>query len=421
MTEKTLTTEMKEKELPDGWKWVRLGEVCEVKNGFAFKSANYKDIGIPIVRISDIQREEVKVQAAVKIAESNDFDDFLVKQGDILIAMSGATTGKFGIYSESNPAYQNQRVGRFQIIDRKLLLDKFLFYCLPQIKRNIEKDAYGGAQPNISSLKIERLPIPLPPLATQQAIVTKLEALLAELDAGIAHLKKAQEQLKLYRQSVLKWAFEGRLTNDHVEDGVLPDGWKWVRLGEVCSVRNGVSTKPTPVGDYKILRISAVRPNHLYLLDHRFLAVEPEASCKLQVHDLLFTRYNGSIEFVGVCARVQEMAESIYYPDKLIRCRLNEPNATLSKYIQYVSNYGKSRNFVLSRLKTTAGQTGISGGELKEMPILMPNISSIELIVKYIEDKFSGIGLLESELDVKLNEIGILRQSVFKAAFEGKL
>ena len=76
--------------------------------------------------------------------------------------------------------------------------------------------------------------IPVPPLPEQHRIVAKIEELFSSLDKGIESLKTAQQQLKVYRQAVLKWAFEGKLTNENVKEGELPKGWKQVKLGEVA-------------------------------------------------------------------------------------------------------------------------------------------------------------------------------------------
>jgi restriction endonuclease S subunit len=124
--------------------------------------------------------------------------------------MSGATTGKFGIYRCTEKAYQNQRVGKFKILNLEILNNDFLYYQINSLKRQIEKDAYGGAQPNISSTKIEQMQVVLPPLHEQQAIVAKIEELLSELENGKQQLLTAQQQLKVYKQSLLKAAFEGK-------------------------------------------------------------------------------------------------------------------------------------------------------------------------------------------------------------------
>ena len=122
----------------------------------------------------------------------------------------------------------------FKILDEKILNNQFLFYQINSLKRQIEKDAYGGAQPNISSSKIEQMQITLPPLQEQQEIVAKIEELFSELEKGKEELLTAQAKLKTYRQSLLKSAFEGRLTNENLKDDELPKGWEVRKLGEVA-------------------------------------------------------------------------------------------------------------------------------------------------------------------------------------------
>ncbi|MBK8624812.1 MAG: restriction endonuclease subunit S [Saprospiraceae bacterium] len=229
--------------LPKHWQLKKLGDVCKLKNGYAFKSDNYESQGVPIIRISDINGGIVSSQKAVRVKANEDYDNYLVEDNDILVAMSGATTGKFGIYKSKEKAYQNQRVGKFKILDDSVLNNEFLFHQINSLKRQIEKDAYGGAQPNISSIKIEQMQIVLPPLSEQQALVAKIEELLSELDNGKQQLLTAQKQLKVYRQSLLKWAFEGKLTNKNVKEGELPKGWKIVTIGDVFEVHIGSTPK----------------------------------------------------------------------------------------------------------------------------------------------------------------------------------
>ncbi|MDZ7763788.1 MAG: restriction endonuclease subunit S [Melioribacteraceae bacterium] len=95
--------------------------------------------------------------------------------------------------------------------------------------------------------------IPLPPLTEQHRIVEKIEELFSELDNGIENLKKSKEQIKTYRQAVLKFAFEGKLTQvqrtkdkGKSENGELPEGWEWVKLGDAAKVKGG---KRLPKGE----------------------------------------------------------------------------------------------------------------------------------------------------------------------------
>src|SRR5207244_1495103 len=110
---------------------------------------------------------------------------------------------------------------------------------------------------------------------------------------------------------------------------------------------------------------------------------------EVRENDLLFTRYNGSIDFVGVCGRVPKLQEKIFYPDKLIRCRPIIKEDFHAAYLQYASNCGEARRFVLQKIKTTAGQTGIAGGEVKQIPIPLASLEEQEQIVSEIESRLS--------------------------------
>ena len=198
----------------EDWAECNLGDLLTIKNGFAFKARDYIEKGVSVFRIGDINDWVVSDSKAKRIKESIEYDDYIVKNGDILIAMSGATTGKFGVYKSDNKAYQNQRVGNLKPHSNKLINKKYIFNLLYFLKHQIEEDAYGGAQPNISSGKIHALNTVLAPLPIQRSIAAKIEELFSSLDSGISNLKIAQKQLKIYRQAVLKKAFDGELTKE---------------------------------------------------------------------------------------------------------------------------------------------------------------------------------------------------------------
>ncbi len=470
---------------PEHWKITTLGDVAPLKNGYAFKSKEYQETGIPVIRISDIKSEKVNTTYSVKIEPSEMLDSFTVLKEDILIAMSGATTGKFGIYKSSDKSYQNQRVGNLRSLDNNLLLQKFLFYFLNNLKKKIEEDAYGGAQPNISGKVINSYPFPLPPLNEQKRIVAKIEELFSEIDAGEQSLRDARQQLTLYRQSLLKQAFEGKLTEqwrannpDKLEapekllariqqeresryqqqlqtwqqavdewegngksgrkptkpaklqpiDAIttdnesVPSQWLVVEYGKLCSlVRNGLSKKPTGDKGHKICRISAVRPMFFDYSDYRYLDCdEPTRSAyALTDGDLVFTRYNGARRYVGVCAYYSGK-EPRLYPDKLIRTSPALPSLD-SYFLEYSLNTGISRNYIESKIRTTAGQSGISGGDVKSIPTLICSLSEQQEIVRILDEQFTAIDQNEKEVDQALNQSQALRQSILKKAFEGKL
>ena len=187
--------------------WKPLGEVCDFQNGFAFKSNLFKELGLPIVRITNIDGTNVDL-TDVKYFDSTDYNvgnplNYNIEKGDILIAMSGATTGKIGYYNLDKTAYLNQRVGKF-IPNKDRLNNRYLYHYLLTKNDFLYVLAGGGAQPNLSSNSLkEKLEIPIPPLSVQNEIVRILDifsALTAELTAELTNRKK---QYAFYREELL--------------------------------------------------------------------------------------------------------------------------------------------------------------------------------------------------------------------------
>lgn len=137
-------------QLPDGWSICKLSQLCKIENGFAFSSNDYKHEGTPLIRISNIVNNSIDLTDCVYIQNNVDYR-FVVNKGDLLIAMSGATTGKMGVYSSKRTAFLNQRVGNIKILDGSLLSADYRNIYMQSKVDNIIKFAYGGAQPNISA------------------------------------------------------------------------------------------------------------------------------------------------------------------------------------------------------------------------------------------------------------------------------
>ena len=171
----------------------------------------------------------------------------------------------------------------------------------------------------------------------------------------------------------------------------LPPGWEPATLGEIVeSLRNGISMKPDAEQGLAILKISAVRPMNLRPEERRYLAPAPEhGAYQLAAGDLLFTRYNGNPSLVGVCAMVPELNEELVYPDKLIRARLKP--GFHPPFFELAVNHGASRHWAQSRVRTTAGQCGISGADLKSMPVPVAPLAEQRRIVAEIEKQFTRI------------------------------
>lgn len=215
---------------------VKLGDICSLRNGYAFKSESFSDEGVPIIRISDIQNNLVNPQNAERIVYDTIFENFRIVKGDVLIAMSGATTGKFGVYNSDEDAFQNQRVGCFRIKDSNQICQLYLFFVLNIVKPIIERKANGGAQPNISSSSIEEIQIPLPPLEDQIRIAT----ILSKVETLIKQRKESIDLLDDFIKSTFFKMFGDPVRNER--------GWEIERLDKIAKLERG-RFSPRPRND----------------------------------------------------------------------------------------------------------------------------------------------------------------------------
>ena len=176
-------------EVPKGWCLTTIGHVCSFLSGNSYPSSDYKKFGIPLIRISNIIDGFISLDDCVYIAPKGERHIF-VQTGDILIAMSGATTGKMGVYTSEKPSLLNQRVGVVRITDKRIISERYRNYYMESQSDTILKLAYGGAQPNISGKMISSLLLLLPPLSEQNRIVAKIEELYGVLNEIKESLEK---------------------------------------------------------------------------------------------------------------------------------------------------------------------------------------------------------------------------------------
>jgi type I restriction enzyme S subunit len=254
--------------------------------------------------------------------------------------------------------------------------------------------------------------LPLVPQDEQRRIVAEIEKQFSRLDEAVANLQRVKANLKRYKASVLKAAVEGRLVETE-------GGWQQLKLGEIAlSVRNGYSHKPDSESGTRIFRISAVRPMDLVIDDVRFLSGKPADydNFLAAAGDVLFTRYNGSRDYVGVCAVVPTGLPATVYPDKLIRVRVPQEKL-LPAFLVIAASTGEGRGFIESVIRTTAGQSGVSGTDIKAIPMSLPSMSEQIRIVAEVDRHLSIIREVEANVDANLQRAQALRQASLGKAF----
>ena len=201
-------------ELPNGWAWVRLGSLQEFINGYAFSSKDYIDEGVGIVRIGDMQNGQITTGGMKRLPSRylDELDEKLrIKPGDLLIAMSGATTGKIAFNRTSETFLLNQRVGKINLF----LVDYMYayFFLSTKIKENLRVSA-GSAIPNLSSKQINEMFFPLPPFDEQKRIVAKVDQLMQLCDQLDACQKKASTKYESLNDAALERLLSSKTTDE---------------------------------------------------------------------------------------------------------------------------------------------------------------------------------------------------------------
>lgn len=409
--------------LPKDWRIIKLGEICKTTSGGTPSRRNpvFFNGNIPWVKSGELNYNIITgTEEHISIDAINNSSAKIFPAGTLLIALYGATIGKLAILGI--PAATNQAV--CGIFENELIETKYLYSFLFFKRPDLIKVGIGGAQPNISQTILKEVPIPLPPLPIQQAIVSKIEELFSELDKSVEQLKTAQLQLKTYRQAVLKWAFEGRLTNEHVKEGELPKGWEWkksVDLFEyVTSGSRGWAKYYSNSGaifiritnlDFDTLELDLTEKNIQY--------VDPPQNSegirtKVREGDFLFS-ITGYLGMFAIAPKLK----NAFVNQHIALCR---PKESFDKrFVGYWMIAKSGGCYYLNKMTKGATKAGLGLDDIKNIPVPLPPINTQHQIVAEIESRLSVADKLEESISTSLQQAESLRQSILKQAFEGKL
>jgi type I restriction enzyme S subunit len=201
--------------LPEGWAEIELGDVMSIRNGYAFKSKEFQQEGVPLIRQSNLAGRTVDLESAMRLPQEylDEYARFSLKQGDILIGMSGSI-GKLCLYDKPEVGLQNQRTGKIDFLDDSDSLHGYLWFFLQTVQRRLEDKGKGIGVQNVSAGDIETLKLTLPPEAEQSRIVSAIESLQERSSRARVLLSEVGPLIGQLRQSVLRDAFSGKLTAD---------------------------------------------------------------------------------------------------------------------------------------------------------------------------------------------------------------
>ena len=282
----------------------------------------------------------------------------------------------------------------------------------------------AGDRPRVDFDQISSFCIPPFSFARQRRIVAKIEELFSELEAGEESLRLARRQLATYRQSLLKQAFEGKLTakwRARSPKSASP-GWRDVDVSEVLTSKptNGRSVKDR-TGGFRVLRLTAIKGGFIDPRENKEgdWDATDAASHVIRKGNFLLSRGNGSIRLVGRGGIVREDAE-IAFPDTMIRLPLNLQLVD-PLFFSYLWNSQQVREQIEASARTTAGIYKINQSLLTRYRIRLCPLPEQHEIVRLLDEQFEVIERNEREIDAALQRSEALRQSILHRAFTGKL
>lgn len=408
-----------ERGIPNAWIIKKLGDVCFTTSGGtpSRKVSSYYQGDIPWVKSGELDKRVInKTEENISDQAVENSSAKIFPKGTLLIALYGATIGKLGFLGID--AATNQAI--CGIFKNEIIDLQFLKYYLFHKRNKLIEQGAGGAQPNISQTILKYLDVVIPPLPEQHRIVAKIEELFSSLDKGIESLKTAQEQLKVYRQAVLKGAFEGKLTNKDVKKGELPEGWKWNKFGEICEIKRGKSkhrprdAKELFGGNYPFIQTGDIRAANGGIIrkySHAYSEIGLKQSKLWPKNTLCLTiaANIGETAFLGFDA---------CFPDSVVGIIAFEEYTD----IKFINFYVQRIKQELSSKASATAQKNINVEFLEKVEIpLPPTLSEQHLIVSEIESRLSVCDKIEESISTALQQAEALRQSILKKAFEGKL
>lgn len=409
---------IEQKNIPKHWQIKKLGEIFTIERGGSPRPIeNYitnDENGINWIKIGDTKDSKKYILSTnEKIKPEGAKKSRMVYEGDFLLSNS-MSFGKPYILKTSGCIHD----GWLVIRKNKDIDTDYLYYILSssELYRQFSVLAKGSTVKNLNIEAVKQAVIKFPPLPEQQLIVSRIEELLSDLENGKQQLLTAQQQLKVYRQSLLKAAFEGRLTNKEVKDGELPKGWKVVKVGDICNCIVPNRDKPKSFsGDIKWvttpnLDAGSIKLNYTNI---------PMGLSEKEVKD-----YNARVIPVGsvimTCVGTFGLSAIVEKPivinQQLHAFLSNE--LVYAKYLAYCIQYNKS---YFEKKSTSTTIQYLNKENCNSMPLPLCSIKEQELIVSELESKLTVCDKIEETISQSLQQAETLRQSILKKAFEGRL
>lgn len=466
--------------VPGGWVEVELGQVVDPKQTRNPRTDGSKSFRYIDVQAVDNARNRVGVASERPSQSAPSRARRLVRTNDVLFCLVRPYLRNVALVPRELDG-QVASTAFCVLRPNGALTSRFLFHQVLRASFIGEVPTYGTSPPAAREDELLKQRIGLAPLPEQHRIVARIESLFASLDEGVAALKRVEANLRRYRASVLKAAVEGRLTeqwrreNPPEETGAellgrllverrsrweeeqlakysakrrpppkgwrkrykepvapdtgklseLPEGWCWATVDQLtASMRNGYGARSdAPGGSPRIvLRLADIdQGRRVSYQSPRYLdcASQHIATYKLSSDDVLIIRVNGSADLVGRIVDCRNTRDDVLFCDHFIRARCM--TVDLAIWLRLCSETERFRSHVERTKVSSAGQHTVNQGAILPFALPLPPDREAKVIMARIDHLHSYSKLAEAAVSDGSTAASILRQSILKRAFDGRL
>lgn len=406
--------------IPQGWTTAPIGDLCDLINGRGFKRAEWKESGLPIIRIQNLKDPSAKFN----YYQGSYDEKILISPGELLFAWSGTPGTSFGAFRWDGPTgVLNQHI--FRVIFNQHYVDpKFFRYAMNERLISLIAAAQGGVGlRHVTKGTLAGTEVLLPPFNEQRRIADKLDAVLARVDACRERLDRVPAILKRFRQSVLAAATSGKLTEDWRAERGVEFAWKQKPLHALCGDGRIIT--------YGVIKLGAEVPDGIPCLrtsNVRWLRIETEGMKRIDPalsRDYSRTILNGGEVLVNVRGTlggvaVAEPGMAGWNVSREVAVVPVDEAEVDPWFLAYWVGSDSSQRW-LGRVKKGVAYVGINIKDLRNLPVRIPTITEQQVIVERIQSLHRRAEALEQAVRSVQFRADDLTPALLAKAFRGEL